>query len=108
MVTMKSKIIIALTVLITLVVTSADAQSGKGKKEYQRDGISKNYGNSQGKISKQDRHRLAHEKYQYRRDKHFGRKESRYGYREKRYQRYDNLKNGRYGYDYRNKQRRFD
>jgi len=105
---MKSKIIIALTVLISLAVTNADAQSGRGKREYQRDGISKNYGNSRGKISKHDRHRLAREKYHYRRDKHFGRKENRYSYREKRYQRYDNRKNGRYGYDYRNKQRRFD
>ena len=105
---MKSKIIIALTVLITLAVTSADAQSVREKRQYQRDGISNNYGNSRGKISKHDRHRLAREKHQYRRDKHLGRNERRYSYREKRYQHHDNRRNGRYGYDYRNKQRRFD
>jgi hypothetical protein len=105
---MKSKIIITLTILITLAVTSADAQSAKGRREYQKDGINKNYGYNKGKISKHDRHRLARERHEYRRDKHFGRNESRYSYHQKRYQRHDNRKNGRYGYDYRNKQRRFD
>jgi hypothetical protein len=106
MATMKSKIIIALTVLVTLVVASADAQSVREKRQYQRDRISNDYG--RGKISKQDRHRIAQERHHYRRDKYYGRNERRYSYREKRYQRQDNRKNGRYGYDYRNKQRRFD
>jgi len=105
---MKSKIIIALTILITMAVTSADAQSAKGSREYQKDGINKNHSYNKGSISKHDRHSLARERHQYRRDKHFSRKENRYSYHEKRYQRHDYRKNGLYGYDYRNKQRRFD
>jgi hypothetical protein len=103
---MKSKIIIALTVLITLVVTSADAQSVKGKRQNQRDAISRDY--SRGKISKHDRHSLARERHHSRHDKYYGRNERRYSYRDKRYQRHENRRNGRYGYESRNKQRRFD
>ena len=105
---MKSKIIIALTVLITLVVTTADAQSVREKRFNQREGISKDYRNGNGKISKHDRHRLAREKKHYRRDNHFGRSDRRHSYHQKRYQRHDQRKNGPYGYNYRNKQRRFD
>ncbi|MHA4843140.1 hypothetical protein ACX0G7_03195 [Flavitalea antarctica] len=103
---MKGKIIITLTVLITLAMSSADAQSVREKRQYQRDRISKSY--ERGKISKQDRQRIARERHHYVHGKYYGRNERRYGYREKRYQRYDNRRNTRYGYNYRNGLRRFD
>lgn len=103
---MKSKIIIALTVLITLAVTSVDAQSVRERRQYQREGIAKDYG--RGKISKHDRQRLAKERHHFRHDRFHGRHDRKYSYRAKRYQRYDRNKTGRSGYSYRNNQRRFD
>ena len=103
---MKSKIIIALTLLITLAVTSVNAQSVRERKQYQRDGIGNDYG--RGKISKHNRHGVSKERHHFRRDRFHGRHDRNYSYREKRYQRYDRRKGGRHGYSYRNKQRRFD
>lgn len=105
MATMKSKIIIALTVLITLAVTSANAQP-RHRSENQRHGFSNDYGH--GRISKNDRHRLAKERRHYRHDRFNGHRDGKFSYRERKHLRHDNRKGGRHNYSYRNKQRRFD
>jgi len=106
MATMKSKIIIALTVLITLAVTSADAQSVKHRRQYQSEGIGNDYG--RGRMLNNDRHRLAKERHHYRHDRFRGHRDRRFSYRERKHFRHDNRKNGHHNYSYRNKQRRFD
>jgi hypothetical protein len=104
---MKIKIILALTVLVTLAVTSADAQSVRERRHYQQQGIHQDL--RHGKVSKGDRHRLAREKRHYRKDNFRGHRNDHFSYRDKRHFRHDRMKGGRNGYGYRNNgARRFD
>lgn len=83
---MKGKIIFALSLLITFAVTSANAQSGRGRKEFEKERVAKNmHGHyKRGHISKHDRHRLAMEKRHHRKHGSYGRRDDRYGFHERK------------------------
>ena len=80
---MKSKIILALTLLITLAVTSADAQSVRKGKEIQRKGYHREL--RKGHMLKADRHRLVREKRHYRKDKFRVHRNDHLSYRHKKH-----------------------
>ena len=104
---MKSKIILALTLLITLAVTGANAQAVRERGQY-NEGMSKNF--RHGKISKHDRHRLARERSHYRKNNFRGKKDGHFSHHDKRYLRSKNRKARHQGYGYRphSQQRKFD
>ena len=104
---MKSKIILALTLLITLAITGANAQSVR-ERSHNKDGMSKNF--RHGKISKHDRHRLARERSHYRKNNFRGNRDGHFSHHDKRYLRSGNRKARHHGYGYRehSRQRKFD
>ncbi|RYG02590.1 MAG: hypothetical protein EOO02_10240 [Chitinophagaceae bacterium] len=105
---MKGKIILALSLLITFAVTSANAQSSRGRKEFDKERVSDNrHGHhKRGHISKHDRHRLAMEKRHHRKHGSYGRHDNRYGYQDRK-----QMHKGRKGhatYGHHRNHRRFD
>jgi hypothetical protein len=103
---MKSKIILALTVLITLAVTSANAQSVRERQSHQRDGIGNDY--RHGKISRSDRHRLAKERNHFRHDRFRNQRDGQFSHHDRKRFRHENRKGRHQGYSYRNNHRKFD
>lgn len=96
---MKSKIILALTLLITIAVTSADAQSVRKGREYQKNGYHQQL--RKGQMLKADHHRLAREKRHYRKDNFRDHRKNHLSYRHKKHFRHDRKKHYPRAYGYR-------
>ncbi|RYY29688.1 MAG: hypothetical protein EOO04_06745 [Chitinophagaceae bacterium] len=103
---MKSKIILALSLLITVAVTSADAQTAREKKYFKQERAQREF--RDGKLSKHDRQKIARSR-EYRKHEYQKKRHNHYRHGRKNYGRIDKKRHGRSGYGYhQNKLRRFD
>ncbi len=102
---MKSKIILALSLLITLAVSSADAQTVRERKHFKKERANKQF--RDGKLSRQDRQKIARSR-EYRKHEFQKKRHNHYRHDRKTYGRHDREKYNRaYGYNHK-KLRRFD
>ena len=103
---MKSKIILALSLLITFAVTNADAQTLRERKYFQKEGAHRDF--RDGKLSKHDRQKIARSR-EYRKHQYQKKRHNHYRHGRKFYGRHDRKKNSRSAYGYHhNRLRRFD
>ncbi len=102
---MKSKIILALSLLIVVAVTSADAQSVRERKYFKNERAERDF--RQGKMSKYERQKIARHR-EIRRYNYHGNRDGQFRHGHRKYARHDRNKYNRRGYSYQHRQRRFD
>jgi hypothetical protein len=106
MATMKSKIILAFSLLIVAAVASADAQTVRERKHFKNERAERDF--RQGKMSKQERHRIARSR-ELRKHHYYGKRDGHYRHGHKKYARHDRKRYSRRGYSYQHhRQKRFD